>query len=186
MEKIGKESFVMGKVLVVVDYQKDFVDGTLGFAGAEKLEEGIAALAAEYVKKGWPVVFTLDTHGPEYLSTREGKHLPVPHCEKASPGWRLYGRLERYMEEDHPHVYLAPKFAFGAQNYSYLAPYQPEEITLVGLVTNLCVMANAVILQTAFPNAEVIVDGRLCASFDPILHGKALDVMEGMQMKVLR
>ena len=90
------------------------------------------------------------------------------------------------MEEDHPHVYLAPKFAFGAQNYSYLARYNPTRITLVGLVTNLCVMANAVILQTAFPNAEVVVDGRLCGSADPILHGKALDVMAGMQMKVLR
>lgn len=90
------------------------------------------------------------------------------------------------MEEDHPHVYLAPKFAFGAQNYSYLARYTPDQITLAGVVTNLCVMANAVILQTAFPNAEVVVDGRLCASNDPILHGKALDVMAGMQMKVLR
>lgn len=176
----------MGKVLVVVDYQKDFVDGALGFAGAEKLEAGILALVEEYIRQNWPVVFTLDTHSPDYLSTREGKHLPVPHCQKASAGWRLYGGLERFMEEDHPHVYLAPKFAFGAQNYSYLARYDPTRITLVGLVTNLCVMANAVILQTAFPNAEVVIDSRLCGSFDPILHGKALDVMEGMQMKVLR
>ncbi|MCI8907114.1 MAG: cysteine hydrolase [Angelakisella sp.] len=176
----------MGKVLVVVDYQKDFVDGALGFAGAKELEAGLLALVEEYIQNNWPVVFTLDTHGPDYLSTREGKHLPLPHCRKSTEGWRLYGRLERFMEEDHPHVYLAPKFAFGAQNYSYLAPYQPTEITLTGLVTNLCVMANAVILQTAFPNAEVIIQSRLCASFDPILHGKALDVMEGMQMKVLR
>ena len=87
----------MGKVLVVVDYQKDFVDGALGFAGAEKLEEGIAALVAEYVQRGEPVVFTLDTHSPDYLSTREGKHLPVAHCTKSSDGWRLYGKLERYM-----------------------------------------------------------------------------------------
>ena len=161
----------MGKVLVVVDFQKDFVDGALGFPGAKALEEGIAALVEEYVKKDWPVVFTLDTHGPDYLSTREGKHLPVSHCQKSSQGW---------------HVYLAPKFAFGAQNYSFLGEYQPTEITLVGVVTNMCVIANAVILQTAFPNAEVVIDGRLCGSFDPILHGKALDVMEGMQMKVLR
>ena len=176
----------MGRVLVVVDYQKDFVDGALGFAGAEKLETGILALVEEYIRKKEPVVFTLDTHREDYLRTREGRHLPVPHCQKSSPGWRLYGQLERFMEEDHPHVYMAPKFAFGAQNYSYLAKYAPSQITLVGLVTNLCVMANAVILQTAFPNAELVVDGRLCASFDPILHGKALDVMEGMQMKVLR
>ena len=176
----------MGKVLVVVDYQKDFVDGAIGFAGAEKIEQGILSLVEEYIARDQPVVFTLDTHGEDYLSTREGKHLPVAHCRKAAPGWRLYGRLERFMEEDHPHVYLAPKFAFGAQNYSYLAPYEPSEITVVGLVTNLCVIANAVILQTAFPNAEMVVDSRLCASFDPILHGKALDVMEGMQMKVLR
>ena len=176
----------MSNVLVVVDYQKDFVDGALGFAGAEKLEPGIAALVEEYVKKDWPVVFTLDTHGPNYLETREGRHLPAPHCLKSSPGWRLYGSLERYMEESHPHVYLAPKFSFGAQNYSFLQQYQPERITLVGVVTNMCVIANAIILQTAFPNAEIAVDSRLCASFDPILHGKALDVMAGMQMEILR
>ena len=106
----------MGKVLVVVDYQKDFVDGALGFAGAKELEAGLLALVEEYIQNNWPVVFTLDTHGPDYLSTREGKHLPLPHCRKSTEGWRLYGRLERFMEEDHPHVYLAPKFAFGDQS----------------------------------------------------------------------
>ena len=70
----------MGKVLVVVDYQKDFVDGALGFAGAKELEAGLLALVEEYIQNNWPVVFTLDTHGPDYLSTREGKHLPLPHC----------------------------------------------------------------------------------------------------------
>ena len=176
----------MKSLLLVIDFQNDFVSGSLGFPGAEALDGPIAQRIAQYRSQGDHVAFTLDTHGPDYLSTREGKHLPLPHCRKSTEGWRLYGRLERFMEEDHPHVYLAPKFAFGAQNYSYLAPYQPTDITLAGLVTNLCVMANAVVLQTAFPNAEVIIQSRLCASFDPILHGKALDVMEGMQMKVLR
>ena len=174
----------MKKVLVVIDMQNDFIDGALGTDEAVKIVGSVAEKIREY--EGQTVFATRDTHEENYLETAEGRHLPVPHCRKAAPGWRLYGRLERFMEEDHPHVYLAPKFAFGAQNYSYLAPYEPSEITVVGLVTNLCVIANAVILQTAFPNAEMVVDSRLCASFDPILHGKALDVMEGMQMKVLR
>ncbi len=174
----------MGKVLIVVDYQKDFVDGALGFPGAERLAPGIAAKVEQYLGEGCPVIFTLDTHEANYLETREGRHLPVPHCLKGSDGWRLYGPLARYMDERRDGVLMCPKYAFGAQNYGFLKEYNPTSIELVGLVTNLCVISNAVVLQTQYPQAEILVDSSLCDSYDRELHQKALDVMRGMQMQV--
>lgn len=173
----------MKKALVVVDYQKDFVDGALGFPCAEKLMPGISAMAEAFLSHGDPVVFTLDTHGPDYLSTREGRHLPVEHCLEGTPGWRLYGDLERYMDAGNG-VCLVKKGAFGADGFDFLKPFEPEQIELCGLVTNLCVISNAVVLQTAFPNAEIVIHSGLCGGPDPELHRKALDVMAGLQMRI--
>lgn len=172
----------MQKALVVVDYQKDFVDGTLGFAGAEKLEPGIAALVEQYLEQGWQVVFTLDTHGPFYLDSREGQKLPVVHCKKGTPGWELYGSLKRYMY--HKDVTLLEKVTFGTLDYSCLRQNPPEEILLVGVVTNMCVLSNAVTLQALFPEAQLVVRGDLCDSFDKELHRQALEVMTGLQIRV--
>ena len=172
----------MSKALVVVDYQKDFVDGALGFAGAEKLEPGIAALVEQYLAAGDRVVFTLDTHGPDYLDTREGRQLPVPHCRKGTPGWELYGSLNRYMR--HSGVTLLEKVTFGTLDYSCLRQNPPQEITLVGVVTNMCVLSNAVTLQTLFPEAQLVVKAQLCDSFDRELHRQALAVMAGLQIRV--
>lgn len=83
----------MKKLLVVVDYQKDFVDGSLGFAGAEQLEGPICEKIEAYARSGGDVVFTFDTHEDDYLNTQEGKKLPVPHCILGSEGWQLYGRV---------------------------------------------------------------------------------------------
>ena len=81
----------MKRLLLVVDYQKDFVDGALGFAGAEKLDGPISAKIAQYRAAGDDVAFTMDTHGPDYLDTQEGRKLPVPHCLLNADGWQLYG-----------------------------------------------------------------------------------------------
>ena len=88
----------MKRLLLVVDYQKDFVDGALGFADAEKLDGPIAAKIAQYRAAGDDVAFTMDTHGPDYLDTQEGRKLPVPHCLRGSDGWQLYGETGQAME----------------------------------------------------------------------------------------
>ena len=88
------------KALVVVDYQVDFVDGALGFPGAEKLEQIILDKIANCRSTGGQVIFTLDTHGEEYLSTAEGRKLPVPHCIKGTPGHALYGRVAEAVKPD--------------------------------------------------------------------------------------
>lgn len=85
----------MKKLLLVIDYQKDFVDGALGFSGAEVLDGPIAQKITAYRSSGDDVAFTLDTHGEDYLRTQEGRKLPIPHCLRGTPGWELYGQVGR-------------------------------------------------------------------------------------------
>ncbi len=61
---------------------------------------------------------------------------------------------------------------------------QFEQVELVGLVSNICVLTNAVLLKTALPEAEIIVDAACTACADPAMNEKALDVMEGLQITV--
>ena len=174
----------MKKLLVVVDYQNDFVDGALGFPGAEKLDALICKKIAQYrADDDSDIIFTLDTHGKNYLSTQEGRNLPTPHCIAGTHGWELYGKTgEMYMDEDT----VIEKPAFGSLELMDIADENAyEQIELVGLVSNICVLSNAVLLKTALPEAEIIVDAACTASFDPALHEKCLDVLEGIQIKVI-
>ncbi|WP_026051009.1 cysteine hydrolase family protein [Clostridium tunisiense] len=178
----------MGKLLVVIDYQKDFVDGALGFEKATTLEEGIYNKVKEYLKVGNKVIFTYDTHFEDYLQTREGKNLPVNHCLKGSEGHKLHGRLRGFSNIENTLHYEKRGFGISPKDMIKIAEEigeEVEEIQLVGVVTNICVISNVVLFQSQYRNAEIIVDGSLCASFDPSLHEKALDVIEGLQGKVI-
>jgi nicotinamidase-related amidase len=175
----------MNRYLFVIDYQNDFVDGALGFPGAEKLDEPIAAKIRAYGKGH--VLFTRDTHFDNYLETREGKNLPVKHCVKGTHGWQVYGETAKALEE----VDAAPidKLVFGmdvtAPATAAVLPESADEIELVGLVSNICVVSNAVVLQSKYPEATIIVDASCTDSFDQTLHAKVLDVLEGFQVKVI-
>ena len=173
------------KYLFVIDYQKDFVDGTLGFPGAEKLDEAIAAKVRSYGKGH--VLFTRDTHFENYLDTREGKNLPVVHCIKGSDGWQVYGETAKALAEvEAPGI---DKLVFGMDvtdpATAALLPEKADEIELVGLVSNICVVSNAVVLQSKYPEATIVVDAACTDSFDKALHEKVLDVLEGFQVKVI-
>ena len=174
----------MNRYLFVIDYQNDFVDGALGFPGAEKLDEKIAAKVRAYGKG--KVLFTRDTHFENYLQTREGKNLPVEHCIKGSFGWQVYGETAKALAE-----VAAPgidKLVFGMDitdpATAAVLPEQADEIELVGLVSNICVVSNAVVLQSKYPEATITVDASCTDSFDKALHEKVLDVLEGFQVKV--
>lgn len=181
----------MKKLLAIIDYQNDFVTGSLAFPAAEEIDTGIATRAQAYLAQGDHVLFTLDTHQSDYLNTREGICLPIPHCLKRTKGWQLYGKTQELCRETcaNSQIHTISKQAFGISPESSLALRaslgELSEIQLVGLVTNMCVISNAVIFQSIWPNTQVIVDASLCRSFDPILHEKALDVMEGLQIKVI-
>ena len=181
----------MKKLLVVVDYQNDFVNGALGFPGAEAIDAGIADTVQRYLAAGDEVVFTLDTHGEQYLGTREGRALPVPHCIEGSEGWQLFGSVQALCRETcaNHQIHRIPKSTFGMPPEALIALSERlgevREILVVGVVTNMCVISNAILLQAQWPEAQITVDAALCRSFDPALHEKALDVMEGLQMQIL-
>lgn len=180
-------------LLIVVDFQNDFVDGALGFSGAEKLEQPIADKIAAYRENLDEIVFTFDTHGPDYLQRQEGKNLPVEHCIEGTPGHDLYGAVA---DLRHPadEVFCKPTFGSAelfewlrvAQNAAAELGKPPfESIELVGLVSNICVISNAVLAKAACPEVPIIVDAACTASFDPSLNEAALDVMEGLQIQVI-
>lgn len=184
------------KILVVVDYQKDFVDGALGFDSAKNLDSGIAELVKSYMESNDIVIFTADTHQENYLNTQEGKKLPVEHCIEGSNGWEFYGKTGKayHREYEKGKMILCCKETFGSdalmKNLSRLNEGKGnlfnaiESITFVGVVTNMCVISNAVIAKAAYPEAEIIIKKDLVDSFDKELHQKALDVMESMQMTI--
>lgn len=175
----------MNRYLFVIDYQNDFVDGALGFPGAEKLDAKIAAKVRAYGKGH--VLFTRDTHFENYMDTREGRNLPVPHCIKGSFGWEVYGETAKaLLDVEAPAI---DKLVFGMDvtdpATAAVLPENADEIELVGLVSNICVISNACVLQAKYPEARIIVDAKLTASMDPVMHGKVLDVLEGFQVKVI-
>lgn len=174
----------MERYLFVIDYQNDFVDGALGFPGAEKLDGKIAEKVRAYGKGH--VLFTRDTHYDDYLETREGKNLPVKHCLKGTKGWQVHGETAKALAEvEAPGI---DKRAFGMDvtdpATAAVLPERADEIELVGLVSNICVVSNAVVLQSRYPEATIIVDAACTDSFDKVLHEKVLDVLEGFQVKV--
>lgn len=174
----------MKKILIVVDYQVDFVDGSLGFSGAELLDKPIAEKIRKYGKGN--VYYTLDTHHDDYLMTREGKNLPVVHCIENTPGWEVYGETKKALADVGAIVLTKESFGIDLNIETFsIFPNDIKEIEIVGLVSNICVISNAVILSTLFRDAKITVDAALTASFDSELNDKALDVMEGLQIKVI-
>lgn len=181
----------VSKLLTVIDYQNDFVTGSLGFEGAAAIDNGIAHLVQTYLAQGDHVLFTYDTHDEYYLETREGRALPIPHCNPKETGWRLYGKTQEICCEtcaNHQiHTVCKNTFGMSPADLCALGRELPDlrEILVVGVVTNMCVISNAILFQAQWPEAQITVDAALCRSFDPVLHDKALDVMQGLQMNVI-
>jgi nicotinamidase-related amidase len=179
-----KGSEHMKRCLIVVDYQNDFVSGSLGFEGAELLDASIAEKIRKYRANGDTVVFTFDTHGEDYLKTQEGQNLPVRHCIEGTDGHRLYGETAKLMLPTDP---CYDKHTFGSDAlYAYLKETPFEHIELVGLVSNICVITNAILAKTAQPETPIIVDEDCTASHDPKLHEAAIAVMKGLQIRIVK
>lgn len=153
----------MKKLLIVVDYQKDFVDGTLGFDGAEKLAEKLVERVKRAQAENEDVIFTKDVHEKNYLKTEEGKNLPVEHCLRGTEGAKLYGKLAQFEGK----FLTFEKGTFGSiEMGDYLKDKNYDEITIVGLVSYICVLSNAVICKAALPNAHIIVEKDLTSAYD--------------------
>ena len=175
----------MKKLLVVVDYQNDFVSGALGFEGAEKLEEGIVKKIQEFKKNGDFVCFTMDTHENDYLKTTEGDYLPVPHCIKGTEGWQLTCKVEK--EKEYLPVFekgTFPSLTLG--NYiSGLAPIV-DEIYICGLVSDMCVFSNAIIAKAAAnKNCKVKVISSLTSSCNLEMQEKSFEMLKHLHIEVV-
>lgn len=173
----------MKKLLLVVDYQTDFVNGALGFPGAEKLDSLIAKKIAQYRSERGDVAFTMDTHQTNYLNTQEGRKLPIPHCIQDTAGWILYGETGRAAAAGDVSIRKSsfPSLELG----NWLEEKEYDQIELVGLVSYMCVLSNAIIAKAALPEAEILIDAACTAGPDQALHEKCLDLMESLQMTVI-
>lgn len=175
----------MDRYLFVIDYQNDFVDGALGFPGAQLLDQRIAAKVREYGEGR--VIFTRDTHFDNYLDTREGRHLPIVHCVKGTPGWELYGETATACAEVKARAIDKRVFGMDVTDPATAAvlPEKADRIELVGLVSSICVVSNACVLQARYPEAQLIVDASCTAGLSAEMNEKVLDVMENIQIQVI-
>lgn len=164
------------KTLIVVDMQKDFIDGSLGTAEAQAIVPAVKEKIAQYRRNGGRVIFTRDTHGSEYLTTSEGKALPVEHCIAGTPGWEIPKDLD---EMDCLHI---DKPSFGWTHWDELSF---DEIEVIGLCTDICVVSNALILKALFPETPITVDASCCAGVTPQSHQAALTTMKMCQIRVV-
>lgn len=169
------------KVLCVIDMQKDFIDGALGTKEAVSIVENVKDKIALYRQNGDRVIFTRDTHPENYLETAEGKKLPVPHCIKGSDGWQISDALE---VKDSP---VIDKITFGSYDLSdfVAATENLEEIEVIGLCTDICVISNALLLKAKLPEIKISVDSSCCAGVTPESHENALKSMAMCQIDIL-
>lgn len=178
----------MKKALIVVDYQKDFVDGSLGFLAAENIADTIYSLVAKSMADKDFIVFTKDTHYENYMETREGKFLPVEHCIKGTAGHSLYGRLADFEDAVVPNVVVLEKETFGSdklcETIEDAFSGEPDVIEFCGVVTNICVLSNVVLCQTHFKNARIIVHEDATAALGN-MQTHAIEVLKGLGVEII-
>lgn len=171
------------KFLIVVDMQKDFVDGALGTKEAVAILPNVVKKIREFDGK---VVVTMDTHQKNYMETQEGRMLPVPHCIQGTPGWKLSDEVFEAVKDGGRRYEVYTKPTFGSVDMaSKLSDIEPvEEITLVGLCTDICVVSNALLLKAFMPEVKITVDAACCAGVTPESHAAALKTMQMCQVNV--
>lgn len=166
----------MKKTLIVVDMQNDFIDMALGTEEAVSIVPNVKAKIEQYKANGDEIIYTRDTHTKDYLNTPEGKKLPVEHCIKGTKGWEIADGLFL----DGSKIIDKPNFGWPHWDKEEL-----EEVELVGLCTDICVVSNALIIKATFPNAVVKVDKSCCAGVTPQSHEAALTTMAMCQIDII-
>lgn len=173
----------MSKVLVVVDMQNDFVNGSLGTKEAEAIVSNVQEKIKQFTGE---VVYTMDTHQDDYLNTQEGKKLPVMHCIEHTPGWELVPGIKELQEADHAPVFCKNTFGSVALGeYLKKKEKELEEVTFIGLCTDICVISNAMSAKMFLPEVPVIVDSACCAGATKQGHDTALRAMEACQIHIM-
>lgn len=172
----------MKRLLVVVDFQNDFVCGSLGFEKAKELEKVILEKINEY--KNDDIIFTLDTHEDDYLSTIEGKHLPIKHCIKGTSGHEIYGKIKE-ISRNYPCI---EKETFASKELLHFIenkPFTYESIEICGLVSDICVISNAIIAKAASPKSKILVDKKATSSANLKMQEMVFKVMQNLHIEVI-
>lgn len=173
----------MRKILIVVDMQNDFIDGALGSKEAEAIVDNVVKKIEGF---NGEIIVTYDTHNNDYMETREGKYLPVPHCIKGTKGWELNSKIEAaILGKGVGRVY---KPTFGSiKLVDRLSDVieKDTEVTLIGLCTDICVVSNAMLLKANYPEMNIIVDAACCAGVTPESHKAALTTMKMCQINIV-
>lgn len=172
----------MQNILIVIDMQNDFIDGALGTAEAVEIVPKVAEKLKGFHGR---VLFTRDTHEESYLSTQEGRNLPVPHCIRGTAGWALCAALAPFAAE--AEIIDKPTFGSAALGERLRALNEEEPIggiTLVGLCTDICVISNAMLIKAFLPEVPITVDAACCAGVTPESHRSALSAMKVCQIAV--
>lgn len=173
----------MKQFLIVVDMQKDFVDGALGTAEAQAIVPAVAEKIRAFVGE---IIVTYDTHEEDYMTTREGRFLSVPHCIRDTDGWQLNDTVAEALSDRAYTVVEKP--TFGAvtlpEVVEQLAGDEDFTVELIGLCTDICVVSNAMILKANFPEVDMTVDAACCAGVTPASHQAALTTMACCQITI--
>lgn len=175
----------MRKILVVVDMQNDFVDGALGSNEAQAIVDNVVNKINEFDGE---IIVTYDTHHENYMETREGKYLPVPHCIESTEGWQINYKVQEALNEKGYRVIHKPTFGSTRlveifKEYEY--DEKDTEVTLIGLCTAICVVSNAMLLKANYPEMNITVDASCCACVTPDSHKAALTTMKMCQINVI-
>lgn len=170
------------KALIVIDMQNDFIDAALGTKEAVAIVPAVQAKIKKYRDEGNIVIFTRDTHQKNYMQTQEGKNLPVEHCIEGTYGWQITDKLEV------SNAKIINKPSFGSVELAEYVSAIPEleQIELVGLCTDICVISNAFILKAKLPEVPIICDSNACAGVTPQSHNNALEAMKMCQIKIIQ
>ena len=172
----------MKRLLVVVDFQNDFVCGSLGFEKAKELEKVILEKINEY--KNDDIIFTLDTHEDDYLNTIEGEHLPIKHCIKGTSGHEIYGKIKE-ISKNYPCI---EKETFASKELLHFIENKPfiyESIEICGLVSDICVISNAIIAKAASPKSKILVDKKATSSANLKMQEMVFKVMQNLHIEVI-
>jgi nicotinamidase/pyrazinamidase len=170
----------MKHLLVVVDYQNDFVQGSLGFSNAASYYGRIKTLIRQFETNGDDVVFTRDVHGSDYLHTEEGRNLPILHCQKGTDGTKFYGEIEKISEN---HTVFEKETFPSSDLCAWLKNKDYQEIVLCGLDFSICVLSNAVICKAGCPQAHIVVDLSATGTSDPEVQAATIGALKRLHIE---
>ena len=188
------------KVLVIVDMQKDFIDGSLGTPEAQAIVPNVVDKLRAHKNTNTVVLFTKDTHHANYLLTSEGEKLPVEHCIEGTEGWAIDREIHNEFKTGGYATYSAgdivngriTKPTFGSYDLidalcdiDFQSDENITEIEFCGVCTDICVISNVLMTKAAFWGIPITVDASCCAGVTPEKHAAALEVMKSCQINVI-